>query len=155
MVPPPSRWHQRFGSELLAALLPLAKARGLELSYETGLYRPGCDERDYRVPDLVFARPERATERGVEGADLVVELLSEDDESREKLQFYEQVAVSEVLLIDPGTRELELYVLRGGRLHVALPDEHGAVRSQVLGATFAAVTGPRLSVRWPEGNAQI
>jgi len=155
MVPPPSRWHQRFGSELLALLLPLAKARGLELSYETGLYRPACEERDYRVPDLVFARPEQTTERGVEGAELVVELLSEGDESREKLGFYAELGVSEVLLIDPDTRELELYVLRGGRLHVALPDDRGAVRSQVLGVSFAATPGPKLSLTWPEGSGQI
>jgi hypothetical protein len=40
---------------------------------------------------------------------------------------------------------------------VVLPDEHehGAVRSQVLGAVFAQATGPRLSVSWSEGNAQI
>jgi Uma2 family endonuclease len=155
MVPPPSSWHQRFGTELLALLLPVAKARGLELSYETGFYRPACEERDYRVPDLVFARPEQYTKQGVGGAELVVELLSEGDESREKLGFYAELGVSEVLLIDPDTREIELYVLRGGRLHVALPDDHGAVRSQVLGVSFTTAPGPRLSLSWPEGSGQI
>jgi Uma2 family endonuclease len=155
MVPPRSRWHQRFGSRLIALLLPIAEERGLELSHETGFYRPSCDERDYRVPDLVFARPEQTTKRGVEGADLVVEILSEGDESREKLSFYAECGVSEVLLIDPETRELELYVLRGGRLHVALPDDHGGVRSQVLGVSFATTPGPRLSLSWPHGSGQI
>jgi Uma2 family endonuclease len=155
MVPPPSRWHQRFGSELLAALLPLAKAKGLEPSYETGLFRPGSEERDYRTPDLVFARPDQASERGVEGAELVVEILSEGDESREKLAFYEQLNVSEALLVDPDSREFELYVLRGGRLHVALPDERGAVRSQVLGVVFSRASGPKLRLEWAGASAEI
>ncbi|MGC4120846.1 MAG: Uma2 family endonuclease [Myxococcales bacterium] len=154
MLPPPSRWHQRFGSELLAALLPVAEARGLELSYATGLYRPGSADRDYRTPDLVFARPEQASERGVEGAELVVEILSEGDESREKLAFYEQLNVSEALLVDPESREFELYVLRGGRLHVALPDEQGAVRSRVLGVVFSKV-GAKLRMEWPGSSAEI
>ncbi len=155
MVPPPSRWHQRFGTKLLAVLLPVAEARGLEASYETGVFRPDTGTRDYRTPDLVFARPSQATDRGVEGAELVVEVLSEDDESHEKLGFYEQLSVSEVLLVDPETRDFELYALRGGKLHIALPDERGAVRSQVLGIVFAKVEGPHFSVEWSGGSARI
>jgi len=156
MVPPPSSWHQRFGTKLIRMLAPIAESKGLEASYETGLYRPEDGERDYRVPDLVFARPENISPRGVEGkAELVVELLSEDDESREKLAFYAEVGVAEVLLIDPETRDLELYVLRGDRLHVVLPDEQGAVRSQVLAVSFAKVSGPRVSLAWPGGSGQI
>ncbi|MDQ3679159.1 MAG: Uma2 family endonuclease [Actinomycetota bacterium] len=48
MVPPPSGLHQRLGMELAMVLNPLAKARGLVGSYETGLYRPGTD-LDYRA----------------------------------------------------------------------------------------------------------
>jgi Uma2 family endonuclease len=156
MVPPPSSWHQRFGTKLVRVLAPLAEAKGLEAAYETGLFRPGVGESDYRVPDLVFARDEQIAARGVEGrAELVVELLSEADESREKLDFYAAVEVCEVLLIDPETRDCELYALRGGRLHVALPDERGAVRSQVLGASFEKAPGPQLRIQWPGGEARI
>ena len=84
-----------------------------------------------------------------------MELLSEGDESREKLGFYAELGVSEILLIDPDTREFELYVLRGGRLHVALPDDHGAVRSQILRVSLATTSGPKLSLSWPEGSGQI
>ncbi|HEY3445630.1 MAG TPA: Uma2 family endonuclease [Myxococcales bacterium] len=156
MVAPPSSWHQRFGTKLLRILATIAEAKGLESSYETGLYRPGTGEGDYRVPDLVFARPERISPRGVEGsADLVVELLSEDDESREKLPFYAEVEVREVLLIDPDTREFELYALRDDRFFAALPDEQGTVRSIVLGVAFTKSPGPRLSLSWPGGSGQI
>lgn len=156
MVPPPSSWHQRFGTKLIRVLAPLAEARGLEAAYETGLFRPGVGESDYRVPDLVFARAEQITPRGVEGgADLAVELLSEADESREKLDFYAAVGVREVLLIDPETRDVELYASRGGRLHVALPDERGAVRSQALGTALQKVPEPLLRIQWSSGEAAI
>ena len=41
MVPPPSGLHQQIGTELLVALHPLVAARGLTITYETGLLRPG------------------------------------------------------------------------------------------------------------------
>jgi Uma2 family endonuclease len=155
MVPPPSSWHQRFGSRLFRILAPIAEVAGLEATYETGLFRPGA-VHDYRVPDLVFARSEVISARGIEGtAELVVELLSEADESREKLEFYATVGVREALLVDPESRECELYVLRGGRLHVVLPDERGAVRSQVLGAAFGRAPGPKLVITWATGEAEI
>ena len=172
MVPPPSSWHQRFSSELFQLLAPVAKSKGLQPLFETGLFRPDSDEPDLddprsasppgplrpdvRVPDLLFARPERLSERGVEGgAELVVELLSEGDESREKLGFYEQLGVGEALLIDPDTREVELYALRGGRLHLVLPDEKGAIRLHLLGVALGKAAGPKLALAWPEGNAEL
>jgi Uma2 family endonuclease len=142
--------------KLARLLAPLAEARGLEATYETGLYRPGTGESDYRVPDLMFARTEHISPRGVEGhAELVVELLSEDDESREKLAFYAEVGVREVMLIDPDTREFELYTLRDSRFFAAMPDEQGSIRSATLGVTLAKGPGPHLMLSWPEGSARI
>lgn len=156
MVPPPSRWHQEFGSELLALLRPLAKAKGLHSSYETGVFRPGTGERDYRVPDFAVYKSEHASERGIEGrAELVIEILSEDDESREKLPFYSELGIPEVILIEPATREIELYVLRGKQLYSVLPDDRGAVVSRILGVTFQRVEGPRLRLLWSGGQAEI
>ncbi|MGC4117372.1 MAG: Uma2 family endonuclease [Myxococcales bacterium] len=156
MVPPPSGWHQRFASALFRALLPMASAKGLEPLFETGLYRSGSTRPDWRIPDLMFTKPEHFSERGVDGgAELVVEFLSEDDESHEKLEFYAEVGVGEALLIDPVTRETELYALRGGRLHLVLPDEAGMVRLQCLGVSLGKVEGPKLALSWPGGSAQI
>lgn len=153
MVPPPSGPHQELGTELLALLLPICKARGLRLSYETGLFKHA---NDYRVPDLAVSLPAQRTERGIEGgAELVIELLSPGDESHDKLAWYAAFPVREVLLVDPGSRAVELFVLRGGSLHAALPDAEGKVRSQVLGVTFATVAGPRLQVSAPEGTSSI
>jgi Uma2 family endonuclease len=111
MVPPPMTAHQRFAHELLVALLPLTNRLGLEILYEVGMFRA---TDDYRQPDLVVARPEHFTDRGLEGpAELVVEVLSPNDESRAKLAFYAAMATAEVLLVDPETRAFELLRLTG------------------------------------------
>jgi Uma2 family endonuclease len=156
MVPPPSFSHQQFGSELLAVLRPLARRLGLDLTYETGIFKPGQGEGDYRVPDLVCSKPAQRSARGIEGrAELVVEILSPDDESRDKLAFYASLGVPEVWLVDPDTRVLELHVLHGGTFQVAPPDEHGAVRSAVLELTLGRMAGPRLLVTWSDGQAEL
>ncbi len=156
MVPPPSGVHQRFGTRLVAALLPVAEARSLVASHETGLFRPGAADDDYRIPDLVFARPENSTHRGVEGrAELVVEIRSPGDETYDKLDFYADVEVQEVLVVDPEACTAELFVLRGGRLHAALPDSSGSTRSVALGVAFVTVDGPALRLIWDGGEADI
>lgn len=156
MVPPPSAWHQQMGTELIAVLLPVAKARGWLASYETGLFRSGAVKDDYRVPDLMVYRPDARSQRGVEGrAEVVIELLSPDDESRDKLPFYESLGVGEVFLIDPDTRAVELYVLRGGKLHAVLPDPSGGIRSPSLGLALAPVEGPKLRLTWASGQTEI
>jgi Uma2 family endonuclease len=156
MVPPPSYKHQAFGSELFLALAPLAKVRGLKPTYETGVFRPGWGEKDYRQPDLVFALASHVSERGIEGAaELVVEILSPGDETYEKLPFYSALGMREVLIVNPTTRAVELHVLREGRLEKATPDGEGALASGVLGVRFRTVDGPKLLVSWAEGAVEI
>jgi Uma2 family endonuclease len=156
MVPPPSFGHQAFGTELLTLLAPVAKAKGIVCTYETGVFRPGTGESDYRQPDLVFALPSQVAKRGIEGpCELVVEILSPGDETYEKLPFYASLGVREVLVASPDTRAVELYVLRGARYVQLSPDEKGVVRSQALGVAFATVSGPRLRVSWPDGAGEI
>lgn len=156
MVPPPSVWHQRFGKQLLMVLTPIAEQRGLESNYETGVFRPSPGPLDYRTPDLVFARPEQYSDRGVEGrAELVVEILSRHDETPEKLPFYAAVGVLEVLVVDPVTRAVELHVNRDGGMQALVPDAAGGVASHVLGASFCRVEGPMLRISWAAGLAHI
>jgi Uma2 family endonuclease len=146
MIPPPSSLHQRIGSDLLVALRPPADARGLVGLYESGLYRPGVDD-DWRVPDLVFAREAHISGRGVEGsAELVVEILSPGDETYDKLGFYGDVGVREVLVVDPITRHVELFANRDGTMLLVQPDADGGLRATSLGVTFRTVEGPRLRV---------
>ncbi|HSH61178.1 MAG TPA: Uma2 family endonuclease [Acidimicrobiales bacterium] len=156
MVPPPSGLHQRFGTELVVALVPLSKARGLVASHETGLFRPGAGQSDYRIPDLVVSRPKNATDQGVEGrAELVVELRSPGDESYEKLSFYSDLEVREALVIDPESCQVELFALSGGRLQAVAADASGSVTSTALAITFTPVEGPALHLSWDGGEAEV
>ncbi len=154
MVPPPLGYHQGVGTELLLVLAPLARRRRLVARHETGVFRPGTDD-DYRVPDLLVTRPDRRTRRGVEGGpELVVEILSPGDESYAKLDWYADLGVQEMLIVDPATMAVELF--RGtpdGAVRVA-PEHDGAVRSEVLGATFATVVGA-VRVSWDTGQADV
>src|SRR5262245_3094496 len=86
MVPPGSYAHGLSTSRLFLALHAIAERRGL-LAHGDGM---GVFESDdnYRVADATIARPEHVSKRGLEGADLVVEVLSPNDESRDKLPFY-------------------------------------------------------------------
>jgi len=155
MVPPPSGEHQRLGVELMLVLAPRAKDRGLVPFYETGLFRPGVDS-DYRVPDQIYTRPDTCTERGVDGAaSVVVEIRSPEDETYDKLGFYADLGVAEVLVIHTHERRCELFVLRGGSMVLVQPDEQGRLHSAELDAAFATAEGPCLLVEWPGGAAEI
>lgn len=92
----------------------------------------------------------------MEGAvELAVEILSPGDETYDKLPFYAAVGVREVLVVDPETLGVELFVLRGGRLHAALPDAAGAVVLASLVLTLSTVEGPVLRLGWAGGTAEI
>lgn len=152
MVPAPSNWHQFFEGELHGELRPIARRRGLVCAPGTNLGTP----QDYRVPDLVVAAPGFFSQPGiVSGAQLVVEVLSPNDESYEKLPFYASLGVLEALYVEPVSRVVELFVLRGEKLLPLSPDETGAVRSTVLGVSFLRVEGPKLRLAWDGGAAEI
>ena len=155
MPPPPSSRHQRLGTRLLVTLEPLARAVGIEAYYETGLYRPAAGERDYRVPDLAFARRDQVVARGLEGAELVIEILSPNDETYDKLPFYAELGVREVVVVDPETLAIEMFVVRGGKTHAALPDGGGVLRLSVLSVEVRTLPGPKLELIWASGRAEL
>ena len=155
MVPPPSGAHQRFGGQLFHVLDALAREKGLVGSYETGLFRPGTDH-DYRVPDQVYARPELLTDRGVDGpAELVVEIRSPGDETYDKLGFYADLGVGEVLVVQPGEGRAELFSLRGDRHEPVEADARGETSMESLGVRLSTVDGPRLRLAWSGGPAEL
>lgn len=157
MVPAASSPHQLLAGRLMARLLPLAESKGLLGMPEAGLYRPGpAGERDYRVPDLVFALPEGVSERGVEGqAELVMEILSPGDESYAKVGFYQEMGVRELLIVDPRTRQFELFGLCGGVLATVSPDGDRTVTLPSLDVTLSTVAGPVLHLAWDGGTADV
>lgn len=151
MVPPPSAVHIYFNNDLKEALDAMCRRRGLRaLIGDTGLFG---SEKNYRIPDLVVVRPDQASKRGFEGAELVVEILSPHDESREKFPFYAQVGVREVWLVEPSNRATEIYELVGGEYR-AIPFVVGVARSPVLGIELR-VASDQLELRDGDDRATI
>lgn len=142
LVSPPSISHQEY--ELEQALRSITARRGLRTLHNIALVMPGTGWSDYRVPDLSIAHPTQLSERALEGrAELVVEILSPRDESRDKLPFYAGRGVREVWLIEPATRHVEVLALCG-RAYEIVPMIDGAIRAPVLEIELCVVAGPRL-----------
>jgi Uma2 family endonuclease len=110
LVPGPSFEHARLMTQLAVLLGPLARAAGLMPVLR---FTVGESEHDYRVPDGGLVRPGAA---GVwqSTAAMVVEVLSAEDQSREKLPFYAEHHVDEVLLVDPAERKITWLALGEG-----------------------------------------
>ncbi|MGH3937541.1 MAG: Uma2 family endonuclease [Pseudonocardiaceae bacterium] len=151
LVPPAGGPHQEVSGELYLVLGPLAKRRSLRPYFETGLFRTADD---YRVPDQLYCRPEHQSDRGTEGAELVIEIRSEGDETYEKIDFYAGLGVREMLIVHPQGKWVELLRAVGGRLLPVTADTEGAVRCDALGVQFATVGG-RLWVTWEDGVAEL
>jgi len=111
VVPGPSFEHARV-SQHLAVLLD-GPARDAGLLAAVSEFNLGESEHDFRVPDGGLHRPGAA---GVwlATAAVVVEILSPGDESRQKLPFYAEHHVDEVLLVDPAERTVTWLALRDG-----------------------------------------
>jgi Uma2 family endonuclease len=99
MAPAPHSAHGRLTTELAALLHPLAKSAAV---YDSGPLNVG-EPDDYRVPDLAVLRS-ALTATWHPTAAIVVEIVSPDDETWEKLPFYAAHGVDEVLIVDPRDR---------------------------------------------------
>jgi Uma2 family endonuclease len=110
MVPAPSYAHGDIEAQLMRILGPRADAAGLKLIGQSNL---GEGEHNFRVPDCSLHRP------GAHGvwhstAALVVEVVSPNDESWEKLPFYADHSVDEVLIVDPRKQTVDWLGLADG-----------------------------------------
>jgi Uma2 family endonuclease len=129
MVPTPSGLHETIAHDLMFALKPTADRLGLVVrTATTGVC---VSEHNYRIPDISFARPDQMSKLGLSSALLVVEVLSKNDESRQKFGYYAARGILEIWLVDPATRAVEMYQLVNGA-YVAMI----AQRSKVLGVTL-------------------
>ena len=100
--PAPHSRHSAIQQQLAVLLDPLAREAGLDP--RLGIFNLG-EEGDYRVPDGGLLRP------GPESvflptAALVVEIVSPDDKTWEKLGFYAAQGVDELLIVDPQERKV-------------------------------------------------
>ncbi len=111
MVPGPSMEHADVSQQLAELLGPIARAAGLLPRISE--FNLGESKDDFRVPDGGLLRP------GAAGlwhptAAMVVEILSPDDETWQKLPFYAEHQVDEMLIVDPAERKVTWLALRDG-----------------------------------------
>jgi len=107
MAPEAHFRHAYLDDQLAVLLHPYAQAAGLVGS---GPFNLGYED-DFRVPDRGYHR-ELLDAVFLETAAIVIEILSPDDETYEKLPFYAAHGVDEVLIIDPGERQVHLFARR-------------------------------------------
>jgi len=149
VLPMPTTAHQRIVRYLIGILMTLAGNRGEVLFAPL---RVRLRSGRFREPDVVFMLAEHAQRVGNEfwdGADLVMEVVSEDDPGRDlqtKREEYAEAGIPEYWIVDPRLRTATVLKLEEGRYvtHSEARDA-GIVRSSLLdgftadvGAIFAA-----------------
>jgi Uma2 family endonuclease len=108
MNPAPAGRHGNLDQQLAVILDPLARQAGLT---STGPFNLGGEE-DYRVPDRGLHR-DWTDSVWYPTAALVVEIVSPDDETWEKLEFYAAHEVDELLIVDPQEKTVSWLGLEG------------------------------------------
>lgn len=136
--------HMRNGliaMELAALLQPQARDRGLRATGPFNLGEPD----NYRCPDLGVIRCDQRPQVWNRTAALVVEILSPDDESWDKLPHYAGYGVDEVWMVDPRQCSVSMLVLQGQDYlpRAYLPSD----TSVLLSISAAQVTA---AVDWPQ-----
>lgn len=155
VAPTPTTDHQRFEGAVEAVLRPLALARSFELFHMVAILDPRDHDRNYRIPDVLVVEPTYVLRLGTEGpVELAIEILSPDDESREKLPFYAERGVKELWLVDPETRAHEVYLLRGKGYGIVVADRAGITRAPALDLELS-LAGTKLRIAWASGSAEI
>ena len=108
VAPASQSWHGYVDNVLAELLGPPARAAGL---VGTGPFNLG-HVGDYRVPDRGCHRTLPSTVR-VPTAAIVVEVISPDDETWAKVDFYARHHVDEICTADPMGAEIRWFALTG------------------------------------------
>jgi Uma2 family endonuclease len=111
LVLAPSLEHARIVQQLAVILDGPARAAGLIPAM--GEFNLGESEHDYRVPDGGLHRP-GASGVWLPTAALIVEIVSPGDETWDKLHFYAERHVDEVLIVDPERHAVHWLKRSGG-----------------------------------------
>jgi Uma2 family endonuclease len=105
---------------------------------------------NYRCPDVAVYLPEtRARQYPTHfcgGPDFAVEIVSVDDQTRDKIPFYANVGTRELLIVERNPWRLELLRLRGKKLvsiGVSLGKRASVLPSRVLPLSFRLLAGKR------------
>ena len=139
----PTMLHQRIVRLLFLLFNQFVTARGLgEVLFAPLPVRLWTSK--FREPDMVYLRPGRGEHRGQpEGADLVVEVVSEGEENRRrdletKRQEYARARIPEYWIVDPENQRVTVLALEEAAYR-----EHGVFG---LGDTVTSAILPGLTV---------
>jgi Uma2 family endonuclease len=150
MAPMPNNEHQQMVTRLSSILQEVVGWSGEgEVCAGVNLSDREKDwNQDYRVPDIaVFLASGDAQNRGTHwqgAADFLVEVISTDDSTREKLPYYASLGVRELLLIDRDPWAVELYRLGDGQFEpvgVSKLDDDQVLHSEQGPLAFRLVAG--------------
>jgi hypothetical protein len=135
-----------------------------------GTVQPGANVSDqdddwtknYRVPDVVVVLNETtAVARGpywLGGPDFAIEVMSENDQTRDKLPFYAKVGTHELLIVDREPWALELHRLDHGAMKSvgrSTIERFATLTSEVVPLDFRLVAGderPRIELTRQDGT---
>lgn len=104
VVPAAHRRHGDIEAQIAVLLWARARERGL---WPSGPANIG-EQQDFRVPDHVYFTHREARTFEPTAA-IVVEVVSPDDETYAKFDFYFARGVQELLVVDPARRAVEWY----------------------------------------------
>jgi Uma2 family endonuclease len=150
---------------MLTAIVQAALDKG-----NPGTVYPGVNVSDrevdwnhnYRCPDVAVVLPgcpaKNCETHWCGGPDFLVEIVSPDDRSRQKFDFYAAICVRELLIIDRAPWALELYRLEGEELRSvgrSTAESRLQLQSTVLPLNFRLVPGdarPVIEVTHSDGR---
>ena len=138
----PKRMHQRI-VRFLMRVIERAIAAGAGGEVLDAPFPVYIEPNRYREPDVVYQRPGRADADAdyADGADLVIEVVSDDARDRErdlvvKRQEYARAGIPEYWIVDPETRTIHVLTLdgveSGGPYRVHGDFEPGATATSLL-----------------------
>ncbi len=134
MPPHADGGHAWLEAQLPLVLWPRARTKNLFAYGAANLGEPG----DFRVPDGVVTR-DRTTNLYFAAAAVVIEILSPDDDTYRKFDFYAARGVEEILVVDWRTCSVRCFQLTRGAY-----EEHG--RSEQLDVETATLVD---EIDWP------
>jgi len=153
MAPLPDNEHQEIAARLIRILdQTLGDADSAQVRPGVNLASFNIEDwkQDFRAPDVaVFRKDTEARDcdshwRGP--ADLLVEITSKGDRTRQKIPFYSRIGVVELLIVERQGWTLELYRHDGEELKqvgASSLEKPDVLRSERSSLTFQLVPGPK------------
>jgi Uma2 family endonuclease len=163
VMPDPDNVHQDLIGGLLTVLRIVISWAKLGNAYPGGNISDRDDKwtTNYRVPDVtVFLNDNPAENRHTHwfgGPDMAVEIVSDNDKSRKKLDFYASVGTRELLVVDRDPWQVELFRLTDGALvsvGKSSVADGNVLTSEVIPLGFRLVAGetrPQIEARHVDG----